>query len=115
MSLNTDSFLRWKSPSRPCPTASCSRTPGNPGPSTTVISPARSEERRVGKECRYRWSPDHKKKKDGLDVEQAAGNVEKTIDLSVSGAEPVTYLFSIIIASVVTQVLVSLWTVSTVL
>src|SRR5438132_11657731 len=24
---------------------------------------ARSEERRVGKECRYRWWPDHKKKK----------------------------------------------------
>src|SRR5438034_11706838 len=23
----------------------------------------RSEERRVGKECRYRWSPDHEKKK----------------------------------------------------
>src|SRR5205814_9159378 len=23
----------------------------------------RSEERRVGKECRYRWSPEHKKKK----------------------------------------------------
>src|SRR5690554_8151414 len=35
-----------------------------------VISPAvedgkklRSEERRVGKECRYRWSPYHEKKK----------------------------------------------------
>src|SRR6266576_4510244 len=26
-------------------------------------SAARSEERRVGKECRYRWSPDHEKKK----------------------------------------------------
>src|SRR5690625_7148135 len=25
----------------------------------------RSEERRVGKECRSRWSPDHQKKKDG--------------------------------------------------
>src|SRR5947207_13224574 len=29
----------------------------------TVESFARSEERRVGKECRYRWWPDHKKKK----------------------------------------------------
>src|SRR5690554_4217639 len=27
------------------------------------ITPPRSEERRVGKECRYRWSPYHKKKK----------------------------------------------------
>src|SRR5437773_5282536 len=27
------------------------------------IFPARSEERRVGKECRSRWSPDHEKKK----------------------------------------------------
>src|SRR6266571_6239717 len=26
--------------------------------------PARSEERRVGKECRSRWSPYHKKKKE---------------------------------------------------
>jgi hypothetical protein len=31
---------RLKSPSRPWPTASCSSTPGQPGPSTTVISPA---------------------------------------------------------------------------
>src|SRR5690349_23979662 len=30
----------------------CSRSP-----------PTRSEERRVGKECRSRWSPDHEKKK----------------------------------------------------
>ena len=33
-------FLRLKSPSSPWPTASCSITPGQPGPSTTVISPA---------------------------------------------------------------------------
>ena len=39
-SLNAETFLRLKSASRPCPTASCSRTPGHPGPSTTVISPA---------------------------------------------------------------------------
>src|SRR5256885_15414670 len=29
----------------------------------TVLLPERSEERRVGKECRSRWSPDHLKKK----------------------------------------------------
>src|SRR6185437_15013569 len=33
-------FLRLKSASRPCPMASCSRMPGQPGPSTTSISPA---------------------------------------------------------------------------
>src|SRR5687767_15465506 len=27
-------------------------------------NPSRSEERRVGKECRSRWSPDHEKKKE---------------------------------------------------
>ena len=32
--------LRLKSPSSPWPTASCSITPGQPAPSTTVISPA---------------------------------------------------------------------------
>ena len=38
--LNADVPLRLKSPSSPCPTASCSSTPGQPGPSTTVIVPA---------------------------------------------------------------------------
>ena len=33
----------------------------NEGGST--ITDYRSEERRVGKECRFRWSPDHYKKK----------------------------------------------------
>ena len=37
---NAEVFLRLKSPSRPWPIASCSRMPGQPGPSTTVISPA---------------------------------------------------------------------------
>src|SRR5690349_23937016 len=36
-------------------------TMGAPGLRTA--SPSRSEERRVGKECRSRWSPDHEKKK----------------------------------------------------
>src|SRR6266513_5076675 len=35
--------------------------PGLAGPGATVA--VRSEERRVGKECRSRWSPDHVKKK----------------------------------------------------
>src|SRR5579859_8290608 len=37
---------------QPLPPVTCARAP-----------PSRSEERRVGKECRSRWSPDHKKKK----------------------------------------------------
>src|SRR5204863_136407 len=37
---NAEVPLRLKSPSSPCPIASCSRTPGQPGPSTTVIVPA---------------------------------------------------------------------------
>ena len=39
-SLNAETFLRLKSPSRPWPMASCSSTPGQPGPTTTVIVPA---------------------------------------------------------------------------
>src|SRR5436305_14441494 len=35
------------------------------GISTLSQSPMRSEERRVGKECRSRWSADHEKKKKG--------------------------------------------------
>src|SRR5437870_13765561 len=33
-------------------------------PNTSACDRTRSEERRVGKECRTRWSPDHGKKKD---------------------------------------------------
>src|SRR5438034_11670531 len=36
---------------------------GADGPSPLPWSPWRSEERRVGKECRSRWSPYHSKKK----------------------------------------------------
>ena len=38
--VKAEVFLRLKSASSPWPTASCSRTPGHPGPSTTCISPA---------------------------------------------------------------------------
>ena len=37
---NAEVPLRLKSPSRPCPIASWSSTPGQPGPSTTVTGPA---------------------------------------------------------------------------
>src|SRR5262245_65127137 len=33
------------------------------GQARWVAATTRSEERRVGKECRYRWTPDHSKKK----------------------------------------------------
>ena len=38
--LNAEVPLRLKSPSSPWPIASCSSTPGQPGPSTTVMVPA---------------------------------------------------------------------------
>ena len=38
--LKAEEPLRLKSPSNPWPIASCSKMPGQPGPSTTVISPA---------------------------------------------------------------------------
>src|SRR5438093_12577087 len=34
----------------------------------------RSEERRVGKECRYRWSPDHYKKKTRQNIARPRAN-----------------------------------------
>src|SRR5689334_15744020 len=40
MPANADVPLRLKSPSKPWPIASCSSTPGQPGPSTTVMLPA---------------------------------------------------------------------------
>src|SRR6267378_1871109 len=41
------------------PTASTANASWPRMPSTTCCGPARSEERRVGKECRSRWSPYH--------------------------------------------------------
>src|ERR1039457_1435771 len=53
--------------------------PDRMGPAVAVVSGGRvyivdrSEERRVGKECRFRWSPYHYKKKNGcLRVDDAA-------------------------------------------
>src|SRR5215813_3919707 len=49
--------------------------------STLVVaaspSASRSEERRVGKECRSRWSPYHKKKKEDLSAAQPFRHVEQ--------------------------------------
>ena len=38
--VNKELSLRLKSPSKPCPTASWSNTPGQPAPNTTGINPA---------------------------------------------------------------------------
>src|SRR5437868_12480348 len=38
--------------------------PSTPASLTRCRARSRSEERRVGKECRSRWSPDHQKKKE---------------------------------------------------
>src|SRR6476661_6672748 len=61
-----------------CPSSSASR----PGP---VSRTERSEERRVGKECRSRWSPDHSKKKRGRDV-SADWPTSKSVPDSIDGA-----------------------------
>src|SRR5437764_3505316 len=37
----------------------------------------RSEERRVGKECRSRWWPDHEKKKKKMDTEEQISNMKR--------------------------------------
>src|SRR2546429_7870406 len=37
----------------------CNGAPGGFSPASITTTPARSEERRVGKECRSRWSPYH--------------------------------------------------------
>src|SRR5207253_4850354 len=49
----------------PAPPATASRSTPTPACDRARTSPdrGRSEERRVGKECRSRWAPDHDKKK----------------------------------------------------
>src|SRR6266508_5777094 len=49
------SCLAWNARSSSCGRLGCS--------SIWFTAGTRSEERRVGKECRYRWAPDHEKKK----------------------------------------------------
>src|SRR5262245_65966971 len=45
-------------------TPKSSEPPGNPSAASTRLPRRRSEERRVGKEWRSRWSPDQQKKAD---------------------------------------------------
>ena len=52
--LNALEPLRLKSPSSPWPTASCSRMPGQPAPSTTVISPPGRAGFRLVRACVHR-------------------------------------------------------------
>ena len=56
-------FLRLKSASSPWPTASCSRTPGHPGPRTTSISPAGASR---ASSCRMAWRADSLAKNSGF-------------------------------------------------
>src|SRR5437868_15030965 len=54
------------------------------------ISTLRSEERRVGKECRSRWAPDHKKKNIGkmkFDHQQQCTKNESQSSLCSSSTE----------------------------
>src|SRR5206468_8617212 len=55
LALPCSSWSRWDSGSRGRRTAA----PRTPTRTTRRCSTQRSEERRVGKECRSRWSPDH--------------------------------------------------------
>src|SRR5437762_12444614 len=54
-------------------------------PVTSGVMPpvvrVRSEERRVGKECRSRWRPEHEKKnaKDGADTRCSAGSARQKV------------------------------------
>src|SRR6266581_7941468 len=60
------------------------RAPSMPH-SSKVIAPTRSEERRVGKECRSRWSPYHlKKKKIMISYYSAIFSTNKITRLDVS-------------------------------
>src|SRR6266446_2616025 len=55
------------------------RSASTPGPrlAEVVQQDARAEERRVGKECRSRWSPYHEKKKTGMDrIRVDLGNLQ---------------------------------------
>src|SRR5690349_23980088 len=49
------------------------RRPATPVGSRTIAPLTRSEERRVGKECRCRWPPDHEKRKPNGNREAKAG------------------------------------------
>src|SRR2546430_9671119 len=59
MSLEPDGFVVRRLIETPVPAPSVA-PPTPPGPSLTLgVTSIRSEERRVGKECRSRWSPYH--------------------------------------------------------
>src|SRR5882762_10890184 len=45
--------------------------------SSRRVTTIRSEERRVGKECRSRWSPDHSKKNTNADTKRALDKINE--------------------------------------
>src|SRR6266849_6162977 len=56
-------------------------SPGFSNPMSAWLALARSEERRVGKECRSRWSPYHYKKKDrGSSVSMSDPHASQALD-----------------------------------
>src|SRR5256886_6326066 len=64
----------------------------------TCFTDSRSEERRVGEECRSRWSPDHlKKKKKNIMACQLLEQITDTIPSESSSTDPIcTRIFIII-------------------
>src|SRR5262249_56471587 len=74
---DTSSPLTWKAPCHPGPAMSSNARSWSSDPASEEKQ--RSEERRVGKEWRYRWSRYHYKRKD------EGGGVEEGIESSKRG------------------------------
>src|SRR5438309_5475883 len=66
------SLLRSTTRKSPLDDSSFESMPDSSQPTPPRHQEARSEERRVGKECRSRWWPDHEKKKVGRDFATSA-------------------------------------------
>src|SRR5438132_12020425 len=64
-----------------------SRSKSGP-PNSRLPSPVRSEERRVGKECRSRWSPHHQKKKMIDLADGALVALDEQLDLGIVDLGP---------------------------
>src|SRR5215510_15726649 len=61
-----------------------------PWPSSATVNARRSEERRVGKECRSRWSPYHYQKKKQNAKREMRLRLGKVTVADVLAAQPVT-------------------------
>src|SRR5438034_11480549 len=74
----------------PRPGPGAARAAGTAAAGRLPVGAIRSEERRVGKECRSRWAPDHEKKKQTGRREQPTLHQQSTERMSVAVTEAVT-------------------------